>query len=97
MDQNNSFNVNSITVSLSVSGTSARVAYGVSRQNIVIQNAGTSVAFVRSGDSSVTATTSHLPILPGAIMTLSREITDTHLAAISGTSTTLYITSADGV
>lgn len=97
MSKNESVPVNSVTVSLSVTDTSSRVAYGDKRQNALVQNAGSAIAFVRSGSSTVTATTSHLPVLPGAIMTLTRDPEDTHLAAISASETVLYITSADGV
>lgn len=89
--------INANTVSLAVTSTTGSVAYGVSSDFVRIVNLGSTTAYIRSGDSTVTATTSHLAIAGGAIEVFRRDWKDTHFAAItsSGT-TTLSISSVGG-
>lgn len=65
--------------------------------NVRIYNAGSAVAYVRFGDSSITATTAKVPIPPGAVEIFAFGGC-THIAAIAdtGLTTTLKITPGRG-
>lgn len=94
---NTPFGIPSAAVSRTVSGTSARVAYAGTGNVIRICNVGASEAYVKSGDSTVTATTSSMSIPAGVVEVFTIPKTDTHLAAISdGGATTLRIARGDG-
>ncbi len=95
---NTPFGIPSAAVSRTVSGTSARVAYATGSGNVIrICNVGAAEAYVKSGDSTVTATTSSMSIPAGVVEVFTIPKTDTHLAAISdGGSTTLRIARGDG-
>ena len=71
------------------SGTSSRTALVGTGSVVMITNVSDVVAYIALGDSSVTATTAYFPILPGTkeILTLSGDITVTHAAGITGSST----------
>lgn len=75
------------------SGTSSRTALVGSGPVVMLTNTGSSTAFIALGDSSITATTSYYPVLPGTkeIITLNQDTTPTHVAGItdSGSSTVL--------
>lgn len=84
------------TVSISASTSSANTTVSnTSANQLVITNSGTALVFVNVG--SATATTSDLPILPGAAIVISRQQEDVTVSAItaSGT-TTVYITPGYG-
>ncbi len=75
--------------------TSARAAYPTEGNAVRVLNVGSVVTFVKSGDSSVVATSSDQPILPNSEVELFRNPSDTHLAAITASSTaTVYFSSA---
>lgn len=71
------------------SGTSSRTALVGSGTVVMLTNVSDVVAYVALGDSSVTATTSYFPVLPGTkeIVTISGDLTVTHAAGITGSST----------
>ena len=115
LNQINVFTMNSQageTVPLSATSTSSSVAFALpsSKKNydVIVQNAGSSTAFITFGDGSATATVpgttgtiNAFPILAGAIYTLQKNTnavqTDTCAAiCASGQSTTLYFTSVQG-
>lgn len=77
----------------SSSGTSSRTALVGSGSVLMLTNVSDVVAYVAWGDSSVAATASYYPLLPGTkeIVTISQEIAVTHIAGItaSGTATVL--------
>src|SRR6185369_15755175 len=88
------------TVSLEVTNSSGNVALstaGPNAQVMITSAPGGAVAFVKFGsNSSVTATTSDTPILPGSIQVFSIGAA-TYVAGITGASTaTLYFTSGIG-
>ena len=89
------------TVALSVSGTTASSALadtssGGGSRSVRIYNAAAVTVFIQFGGSTVTATTSHMPIPSGAVETF--EVgSATYIAGITaGTSGTLYVTSGRG-
>ncbi len=85
-----------VSISASTSSASATVSNTTANQ-LVITNASTALAFIRTGSGVVTALTSDLPVLPGAAIVISRKQEDTVIAAItaSGT-TTIYVTPGYG-
>jgi hypothetical protein len=87
------------TVSLSCTVASASVALNLpASQQLTITNLGPDIAYVAMGGSTVVATTSGFPVLPGTQITVTIAQTWTFLAAICPTSTgTLLLTSGDGV
>jgi len=86
--------INSSSASISVSTLSARTAYPQNHGQGVIRvyNAGSVPVFLRSGNSSVTATTSSQFLGAGETYSFVRNPSDTNLAAItaSGTSTVYF-------
>lgn len=89
-----------LTVTLAVTTTTGAVALGAGVGSVVeVQNTGTSLMFVKIGRSTVTATTADYPVQPGHSKMVTRAPNvDTHIAAITGTSTaTLYATVGEGI
>ena len=88
---------NQASATISATTSSARTAYpNPSNFNGVgVYNSGTVVVFVKSGDSSVAATTSDQFVAPGEAVEFKRNSQDTHLAAITGSGTaTVYFSAA---
>ena len=89
--------INTPTATISGTTSSARVAYPVNSDFVRVMNAGTTVAYVRSGDSTVVAAAGTGQFIRGASDTVfRRDRNDTHIAAImvSG-SATIYISPVD--
>ena len=78
---------------LTASTSSSRVARGTPTQSVIVKNTGLVTAYLRSGDVTVVATTSHHPIAPGEISLIDSDITHTHIAGItaSGSAVVLII------
>ena len=86
-----------ITVSRTVTSSTARVALGATGQAVMIQSIPSgNIAFIKFGDSTVEAVTTDTPVLPGVVMVLVPPATATHMAAIGSATTTLYATSGYG-
>ncbi len=80
--------INDDSVTISASTTSARQAYVQGNTSYIrVLNASSAVAFLRSGNSSVTATTSHAFLNAGKEAIFRKPPNDTHLAAILSTGT----------
>ncbi len=86
-----------VTVSRTVTSSTARVALGATGQAQMIQSppAG-NIAFIKFGDSAVEAALTDTPVLPGVVLILVPPATATHMAAIGSATTTLYATSGYG-
>ena len=85
------------TVSLAVTGTTGRVAVtGNGDQVLVSSLAANAIAFIKMGDSTVTAAVTDTPILPGTVQVFTIPSGATNIAAIGTASTTLYFTRGDG-
>lgn len=87
------------TVTLSASGTTARVALPSKRgDQIRIANpAGGQIVFVKFGDATVTAAVTDTPVLVGSTDTFTVPPGMTYVAGITSTGTaTIYFTSGDG-
>lgn len=91
------------TVSRTVTGSTANVALSkgttpgpTPNQIMVTSPSGGTLAFIKFGDSTVTAAVTDTPILPGAIMIFSIPPATTYVAAIGTSGTTLYFTSGEG-
>lgn len=85
--------VNKPSVTVSASTTSAANAYGVNGagNGVWIYNSGSVAVHVKSGGSSVEATTADNVIPAGQARTLQRDPNDTHLAIRTASSTaTVY-------
>lgn len=54
------------------------------------------LAFIKFGDSTVVATASDTPILPGTSQIFTVPSSATHVAAFSGAATDIYVTSGYG-
>jgi hypothetical protein len=85
--QQNGFNATG-SASLSVSGTSSTVALPNTSPVAIITNTGSNTAYVKFGISTVTATTSSIPLLAGYTIAFQVPAGSTTLAAITSTSTT---------
>lgn len=87
-----------VTVAATATSGSTRVALVGSGSNLLVQNAGTSVAFFEVGTSSGTAAVATgLPIQPGMALTLRRDPQATHAIAITSSGTaTVYVTTGEG-
>lgn len=115
LNQINAFVINSQageTVPLSVTASSSSVTFAlqasINNYDVIIQNAGTKVAFVAFGAGATTATVpgtsgtkNAFPILPGAVYTMQKGSdafkADTCAAICGGAdTTTLYFTSIQG-
>lgn len=100
MFYNNLMDINDPEITISVSGTSARTAIpnAGSWRTVEVKNTGTVTVFVRAGDSTVTATTSHKAVIAGATVAYKIAPKHTHIAAISGgTAVTLQLGLSEGV
>lgn len=81
------------TVSLSASTNSASVQLGGGGETVVVTNLAASLAYVRfGGDSSVSATTADMPVLPNSRAMLSVNSLIGYAAAIliTGTGSVLF-------
>lgn len=88
------------TVTLSVTGASARVQVqpaGTGNPNIRVYNAGTVAVFLSCGDVAVTAATATgMPVAPGSVEII--HCGQTYVAGISGgTAATVYLTPGSGI
>lgn len=84
-------------VTLSASTVTSNVALGSTGPTVVVSNGGAVTAYVALGGSTVTATTSSIPVLPGYSIVLQAG-TATYLAGITGSSTAaLTITTGTGI
>ena len=81
--------VNSPSASISVTTSSARTAYPASNNanGVCVYNTGSVPIFIKSGDATVVATTSDNFVPAGQFRVLVRDPKDTHLAAITASST----------
>ena len=86
--------VNTPSATISATTTSARTAYPtINTQFVRVFNEGTTTVYLKSGDSTVTATAGGAVFLGGGTSAIiERGITDTNLAAIlvSGTATIYF-------
>lgn len=97
-------NVNENTIAMSVTSSSSASLVNVgSKPNVMVYNAGTVPVFVKTGGSSVTAVfpTSTAQegtvVAPGAIMSMSKSLEHTYLAAITSSGTaTIYVQFSGG-
>jgi hypothetical protein len=95
------------TVSLAAGTSTGRVKLGgqPSAETLIqcrVYNSGTDVAFIRQGDSTVTATVTDMPIAPGEIEVFTFNLPNStgglYVAAITASGTpTLYFTTGVGV
>lgn len=88
------FNMNGAEVNISASTSSASQAINAPGATTVrICNTTNAVAYVRSGDSTVSATANDTPILAGTVEVFAINPGDTHVAAIlaSGTGTVNFL------
>jgi hypothetical protein len=88
------------TVTLSVTGTTARVQVqpaGAGQQNVRVYNSGTVAVFLSCGDVAVTAATAtSMPIAPGTVEVIGCG--QQYVAGISaGTAATVYLTAGSGI
>lgn len=87
------------TPNIALSASTQRVALiggsGQDKTVMVTSAPGGAICFVQFGDSTVEATVTKTPILPGAIYTFSFGQAVTHAAAI-GTTGTVYFTTGHG-
>jgi len=88
------------TVSLAVTGTTARVQVqpaGTGSPNIRVYNSGTVAVFLACGDVAITAlTTTGMPVAPGSVEII--HCGQTYVAGISaGTAATVYLTPGSGI
>ena len=87
------------TATLAVTATTTPATIREDAPMLEIQNDGGTVAFVRWGRGTQTATTADYPILPGQSKIVLCNTGCTNFAAIcpAGGATTLYVTSGEGV
>lgn len=88
------------TPSASIAGTtsSARTAYpaACTQNGVIVYNAGAVPIFVKSGDVTVVATLTDNFVPAGSYRLFEHNINDTHLAAITASSTaTVYFSTMD--
>lgn len=89
--------VNAPSASISASTTSARTAYPAGNAGgVLVYNAGTVPVFLASGGSTVTATTAGSFVPPGDMRLFEKSANDTHLAAITASSTATVYFSLQG-
>lgn len=84
------------TVTLAVTTASADVALTPGNSCIRVVNAGTSLAFFRTGGATQTAVITDTPLLPNSMEIFSIPNTTSHFAAIGAAATTLYVTVGEG-
>jgi hypothetical protein len=90
------------TTSISATTTSARAAFGSfgdPRSRVIrVHNAGSATVFYTTGDVSVAATTSNMPIPSGAVETLRVPPSHTNWAVITASGTaTVYASTGEGL
>lgn len=86
---------NQDSATISGTTTSANAAYPTQGNAVRVHNMGSVAIFVKSGDSNVVATTSSQFVPPITSVELIRNPADTHLAAITASSTaTVYFASS---
>lgn len=88
------FNINGADLNISASTTTASGAITMpNATSFRVCNLASATAYVRSGDSSVTATTNDTPIVPSVPESFALNPGDTHLAVIlaSGTGTVSFL------
>lgn len=85
------------TATLTAGTTSTNAAVGVNLNRIRIVNASGLTIFWKTGNSTVTATTSDTPMLTGWAEVFSKSPTDTHFAVIVASgSGAVYVTAGEG-
>lgn len=85
-----------VTSNVVASTTSATAAMDANALVVRVYNSGSVTAFIRFGRTTATATTSDMPLPPGAVETFSKGSYDV-LAAITASGTaTVYVTSGEG-
>lgn len=84
------------TVTLAVTTASANVQIAAGFNVIRVVNAGTGLAFFRTGTSSQTALITDTPILPNSMEIFSVPENTTNFGAIGAATTTLYVTVGEG-
>ena len=97
--QEKAFSAGGPTVSLAVTGTTARVQVQTSppgSQHMRVYNSGTAAVFLACGDSAVVATlAASMPVAPGTVEIIG--CAQTWVAGISGGTATVYITPGNGI
>lgn len=84
-----------VTISASTSSANEDIITG--QHQLRISNAGSVVAFVRSGRGTQTATTDDLPVLPGESIIITMSSDHSNVAAITATGTaTVYAIPGNG-
>lgn len=84
-------------VVVSPAATTASSELGRGSKSLVVTNLGAAVCYVRSGDSTVTASTADYPVLSGQQVSLGKFQDDTHVAYISADGTSLHIIAGEGM
>ena len=77
-----------ITISATTSSARGAITNALFTESLVITNTGSDFAYIKPGNSDVTATSADYCLLPGqqVSITWSRDVT--HVAALAGTSST---------
>jgi hypothetical protein len=83
------------TQSISVTNTSAPTQLTGKGGGLLLQNVGTGTCFVSFGNKNCAATTTAIAIPAGTEKIIRKPECGEYIAAISGTSTTLLVTSGD--
>ena len=88
-----------VTVTMSVTTSSGTATVTTSANVLEIQNAGSAIAFVRTGPSASvgSAVVTDYPVLPGMSKLISKSTIADTIAAIGAGATTLYVTSGEGM
>jgi len=90
-----------VTVSATTSSSRGAITFAGSKATFPqarVYNAGSVAVFVEFGSSTVAATTADMPIAPGAVEVFTLEDGDTHMAAITASSSaSVYVTAGRGV
>lgn len=85
-------------VTASVTATSAASELGKGSKSLCLTNTGDKVAYVRIGESGLTATTADYAVIGGSQVTISKFMDHTHIAYVCGgsDSTSLHIIPGEG-
>lgn len=85
-------------IAVSTSSANGEVDASRSRSAVCVSNIGSEAAYIRTGDSTVVATTADYLLLSGTQVTISKKKTDTHLAAITASgASSVHIIAGAGV
>ena len=86
------------TQTLTPAAASANVVIDADKtsKNLLIQNTGANIAFVRVGAGAQTATAADLPIPAGKSLVITKDQSHDNLAHISAAGTTLLVTRGEG-